>query len=69
MSKRSRKEQEKPQSMVIRVLAFVLAALLIGMIVAEVLPVFGLAEQVAVHHTQKQAEGFHFPAFVLKYPE
>ena len=44
MSKRSRKEQEKPQSMVIRVLAFVLAALLIGMIVAEVLPVFGLAE-------------------------
>ena len=41
MSKKSRKEK---QSLTIRVLAIVLAALLIGMIVAEVLPVFGLAE-------------------------
>ena len=42
MSKQSRKE--KPTSKAVRVLAIVLAALLIGMIVAEVLPVFGLAE-------------------------
>ena len=41
MSKRNRKEK---QSLAVRVLAIVLAALLIGMIVAEVLPVFGLAE-------------------------
>ena len=45
MSKRNRKEKEQKQSRVIRVLAIALAVLLIGMVVAEVLPVFGLAEE------------------------
>ena len=42
MSGKSRKEKRE---LWVRVLAIALAALLIGMIVAQVLPVFGLAEE------------------------
>ena len=41
----SRKNRNQKRSVVVRALAIALAALLIGMIVAEVLPVFGLAEE------------------------